>query len=202
MKLYYTQRSPYARKVRLLAIEKGLEKDLDLVEVDLKNKPADLLNVNPLGKIPALALADGSSLSDSPVICAFLDSLNKTPTLIPRSGPKRYAVLNVEGLADGICENAIGIFYETIKEPERQDTAVIHKYQGNILRTLGALETHYLKLLKSKRLTLAPIAAAAAIGYIHFRLPALGWEKQHKKLARWYKAFEARPSMQATMPKG
>lgn len=201
MKLYYTQRSPYARKVRLLAMEKGLESQLQLITVDLKNKPSELLEVNPLGKVPALKLDDGSSLSDSPVICAYIDSLNKTPTLIPRSGPKRFAVLNVEGLADGILDSAIGIFYENIKEPERQDRALIQKYKGNIQRTLTVFDTQYIKLIRSKRLTLAPLAVAAAIGYLNFRMPELGWQKQNKKLARWYKAFEARPSMQATVPK-
>ena len=48
MKLLYTKRSPFARKVRVIALEKNIP--LDLVDEDLQKKSQRLLEANPLGK--------------------------------------------------------------------------------------------------------------------------------------------------------
>ena len=91
MKLFYTKRSPYARKVRVLALEKGIT--LDLINEDLAKKSKVLLDSNPLGKVPTLILDNGDTIYDSVVICQYLDELNDTPVLIPKSGKARYEVL-------------------------------------------------------------------------------------------------------------
>ncbi len=54
MKLLYTKRSPYARKVRIVALEKDIP--LELIEEDLTKKTSTLIDKNPVGKIPALIL--------------------------------------------------------------------------------------------------------------------------------------------------
>ncbi len=200
MKLYYNKRSPFVRKVQVVAIEKGLEKQLTLIEADLKNKPQGLLDANPLGKIPALVLEDGTFIVDSPVIAAYIDSLNKTPLLIPRQAARKFRVLHIEALADGIAEAAIVAYMESLLPEEKRNQALIDKNTGMIFRTLAHLEAGEMKWLRSKRLTLAPIAVGVALGYINFRLPQIGWQKKHKKLARWFKIFEERPSMKATLP--
>ncbi|MEO0547692.1 MAG: glutathione S-transferase, partial [Pseudomonadota bacterium] len=41
-----------------------------------------------------------------------------------------------------------------------------------------------------------------ALGYLDFRHPDRNWRQGHDALAKWYATFEARPSMQATMPQG
>ena len=77
MKLLYTKRSPYARKARIVALEKKI--DLQLIDEDLTKKSPTLLSTNPIGKIPTLVLDDGEILMDSPVICKYLDGLNERP---------------------------------------------------------------------------------------------------------------------------
>ena len=65
--------SPFARKARIAASLLGLADQIDLVAVDL-NDPADTIRVqNPLGKIPALVLEDGTVYYDSRVIVEYLD---------------------------------------------------------------------------------------------------------------------------------
>ena len=68
MRLYYSPNSPYARKARIIIHELGLG---SRVEERIVKLPADaeFRAVNPLGKIPALVLDDGSAIFDSPVIC-------------------------------------------------------------------------------------------------------------------------------------
>ena len=58
MRLYYSPSSPYARKVRVLAIETGLDKKIDMVNVALTPVApnADVDKHNPIGKIPALSI--------------------------------------------------------------------------------------------------------------------------------------------------
>jgi glutathione S-transferase len=71
MRLLYTPNSPYARKVRIVALEKHTE--LVLEEVVLGDPDSPLKQHNPLGKIPVLILNDGDNLYDSKVIVEYLD---------------------------------------------------------------------------------------------------------------------------------
>ena len=116
MKLLYTKRSPYARKPRVIALEKNIP--LDLIDEDLQNKSQRLLGANPLGKVPTLVLDNGETLYDSPVICQYLDEINDKPILIPRSGPERYKVLKWEAVADDLMTVAINCYMEKVRHPK------------------------------------------------------------------------------------
>ena len=85
--LRYSLASPYARKIRIAADILGLADRIEIVGVDLAD-PADSIRLqNPLGKIPAPVLEDGSSLYDSRVIAEYLDHLAGGDKLFPsRSG--------------------------------------------------------------------------------------------------------------------
>ena len=50
MKLHISQTSPYARKCRVLILEMGLENRIDIVDNPPLDDPANLLEINPLGK--------------------------------------------------------------------------------------------------------------------------------------------------------
>src|ERR1700687_3355412 len=89
MQLFYSPNSPYARKARIIIHELGLKSRVEDLIVSL---PADakLRAVNPLGKIPALILDDGSVIYDSPVICEYLDDV-KQGKFFPRASLFREA---------------------------------------------------------------------------------------------------------------
>lgn len=53
MKLLYSPTSPYARKCRVAAIEKGLESRIEVLAVSPMANPPELLAANPLAKAPA-----------------------------------------------------------------------------------------------------------------------------------------------------
>src|SRR5882757_4527028 len=86
MKLLFSPPSPFVRKVRIAAIEKGLDGRIELVPAQPWPEPTAVIAFNPLGKVPVLLLDDGSPLYDSPVICEYLDCLGTGPALIPGSG--------------------------------------------------------------------------------------------------------------------
>jgi len=71
MKLYWSPRSPFARKVMVFAHEAGLAGRIETVRtlVSMTSPNRELMRVNPLGKIPTLVTDDGTVLFDSLVIC-------------------------------------------------------------------------------------------------------------------------------------
>lgn len=194
MKLLYTKRSPYARKVRVVAWEKKIP--LELMEEDLKNKSSQLLKANPLGKVPTLILDNGQSLCDSPVICAYLDSLKPKPRLIPQKKNERLKILHLEAIADGLLDIIVAAYLEKIRHPDHGNEDFIKAQEETILRCLKFLET---SVKEWEKWTLGSIAVGCAIGYIHFRMPHLSLPAD-SRLGKWFAQISNRPSMEATRP--
>jgi len=121
MKLYYAAASPFVRKVRMAAHELNLSDKIELVEsIVLPGKEnADYANrVNPLRKIPALQIDDGSIILDSSVICDYLNDLHGQHQLIPASGLAKWQIQTAHSMANGIMDAAVSIRYETFLRPE------------------------------------------------------------------------------------
>jgi len=192
MKLLYTKRSPYARKPRVIALEKGIA--LELIDEDLAKKSKQLLDANPLGKVPTLILEDGTTVYDSPVICQYLDALNSKSPMIPQGAHARLKVLKWEALADDLVTTAINLYMEKIRHPQDFHQDFVSTQEKNIRNAYGFIEQHLSELAE---FNLASVAIASAIGYIHFRLPHL---KVEGKLAKWFEEISLRPSMQQTVP--
>ena len=87
--LRVTPRSPFARKCLILAHEKGIFDELELKVTDLYGKHQDIDEDNPLRKVPALRLEDGTTLFDSTVICEYLDHLDGKPLFYPQDSKAR-----------------------------------------------------------------------------------------------------------------
>ncbi len=192
MQLLYTKRSPYARKVRVIALEKGIH--LELIDEDLAKKSKQLLDANPLGKVPTLILEDGTTVYDSPVICQYLDNLNTKSPMIPQGAHAKLKVLKGEALADDLVTGAINAYMEKMRHPKDFHQDFITAQEKNIKNSYAFIEQHLNEL---SEFNLASVAIASAIGYIHFRLPHL---KVEGKLAKWFEDISKRPSMLETVP--
>ncbi|MCB1682762.1 MAG: glutathione S-transferase N-terminal domain-containing protein [Alphaproteobacteria bacterium] len=199
MKLFYTPTSPYARKVRVVAIEKGLKDKIELVIAPPAENPPELQKTNPLGAVPALQLENGESLYDSPVICAYLDSLSKDNPLYPSSGIEKFRAMRAEALANGIMESGVAIVYERRRTDTGISQKIVDKHLKAIDRAIPVLEAECPAF--GEAVTIAQIAYATALGYISFRLPEISWETKAPKLAKWAETFSERPSMKETVPK-
>lgn len=79
MKLYDAPRCPYCARVRIALAVKGLAPELE--EIDLRNRPPWLYELNPVGKVPVLD--DGFILPESAVIMEYLDERYAQPSLLP-----------------------------------------------------------------------------------------------------------------------
>jgi len=195
MKLYFSPTSPYVRKVSVTAIELGIKLEAETIAVHAM--PSDYGKINPVNRIPALRLDDGSMMFDSRVICEYLDSLHGS-RLLPPAGPGRWQVLKLQVLGDGILDAAVPRMAEAARPPAQQSPARLAEYERSIRQTLDALEQAVGDLAG---LNIGTIAIGCALGYLDFRFAGDEWRKGRPALARWYEEFSRRPSMAATMPK-
>jgi glutathione S-transferase len=203
MKLRYSAASPYVRKVRVVAIEKGLAGRIETVptQVSPNKDSTDVAGDNPLMKVPSLTTDDGMSLYDSPVICEYLDSQGSGPTLFPAPGKARWTALRRQALGDGILDAALLSRYETFLRPKEflwKDW--VDGQQRKVKAGLDALEQEADSF--GKGVDIGLITIGCALGYLDFRFAADEWRKGHPKLAAWYEGFAARPSMRETVPQG
>lgn len=201
MKLLHSPTSPYARKVRIVAAEKKLELDLEVA--DPWNPNPELAKVNPLGKVPALIMDDGTSVFDSRVIVEYLDGLSPVHRLIPEASRDRIAVKRWEAIADGLCDAAILARLES-NRPDKNESSTkqIERQRGKIAACIDemARELGEREFCVGNALSLADIAAGCSLGYLKFRYTDIAWDSTHPNLARLYKKLAARASFKTTDP--
>ncbi len=201
MKLHWSPRSPFVRKVMIVAHELGLADRLDRVRtVAATTKPNDALMVdNPLSKLPTLVLADGTPIYDSPVICEYFDSLHDGRKLFPASLPERFTALRWQALGDGMLDFLLLWRNELSRPVGHQSAEHLASYAVRRNATLGSLEGDVGKL-KDAPYSIGQITLGCALSYIDFRFPADHWRETHPNLAAWHAVIAARPSFRATEP--
>jgi glutathione S-transferase len=194
MKLRYSPASPFVRKVLVTAIETGQEKEIERVKTNTADP--ELAACNPLNKIPALVLEDGAVLVDSAVICEFLDH-RKGAKLFPRNST-RWPVLSLMALCDGMMDAAILRRYETLRPEALRSSEWDQRQKGKVWNSLAELERQAPGF--GDRVDIGTLTAAIMLDYLDFRFAQEPWRDAHPNLAKWHKAFSARPSLQATLP--
>ena len=199
MKLYSSGTSPYARKVRAMAIECGIANRIDLVPQSPRDDANGYLSKNPLARIPALELEDGRVLFDSPVICEYLDSLHDGRRMFP-AAPERWAALKRQALGDGILDAAVPARLESVRPANEQSADFIRLSRANIARTVGHLDAD----ARAGRLpaggVMRTLAIAWALGYLDFRIADMAWRENAAALAGWFSDFGSRPAIAETVP--
>lgn len=195
MKLFYSTNSPYARKCRVMVIEKNLQGRVELVNLNPLENPPELLAVNPLGTVPALVTDEGLHLCESPAICEYLDSLSPHNPLYPAGG--RECVLAFAALADGIMDAAVACVMEGRRPPEKQYDAWVERKQSAIRRAIAKFAAIP---MENSPLSIGTLSLAIALSYVSFRLPQLNWQEAHPQLAAWHAQFSMRESLQTTKP--
>lgn len=198
MQLLFSPTSPYVRKVRVFAIEKGLDARIELKDANPWPDPAAVSAFNPLGKVPALVLDDGSALYDSPVICEYLDSLVPDRPLIPASGPARWRTLRQQALADGILDAAVSIVLERRRSAAERSAAAQQRAADAIRRSVATLGAELEPATNA--FDLGQISLACALDYLEFRLADLRLLRDHRAVDDWRQATGQRRSLVATRP--
>jgi glutathione S-transferase len=195
LKLYGSQISPFSRKAMVIA----RELDIKLQLLPRPENVEEFRRINPLGKIPALMLDDGSALFDSPVICEYLNELGGGKFFpgnsLWRNNSGKWKALTLQALGDGLSDAAVAIAGENRQPSPNQ--AHLDRHKAGLAAALDMLE----KVKFSEVPTIGEISVACALGYIEFRKLELDWRATRPRLSAWYEKFSDYPSMKATAPK-
>ncbi len=199
MKLHWSPRSPFVRKVMIVAHERGLLDRITCVRtVVAMSKPhTALMRDNPLSKIPTLILDDGAVIYDSPVICEYLDSLGSGPPLVPAEPRARLTALRRQALGDGFLEMMVALR----NEREREQPSKIHMESTEVRKAavLDGLDQEADDIARTP-FRIGHIAIGCALSYLDFRYADEDWRNGHSRIAAWHRSFTARPSVRATEP--
>ena len=198
MKLHWSPKSPYVRKVMILVEELHAAKDIELVRsVAAMTQPnKQLMLDNPLSKIPTLVLNDGTKLFDSVVICEYLNDHYKGE-LFPSNDQEKWQSLRWHALGDGFLDALI--LWRNERERAVPLDSLIAAFELKAMMTLDVLESE-VKDIQSSNFTIGVVALVCALGYLDYRFDALNWRSRAPKLAQWYEAIERRPSVHNTLP--
>jgi len=189
--------SPFGRKIKLAVSILGLDKEVGIEKADPTDANDSIRKQNPLGKIPALIIENGTVLYDSPVILEYLDHRAGGGKIIPQDPNQRFAALTLQALGDGILDAGILLVYEgRWRAPEKHEQKWIDYQTEKVARALGVLEANPPALTATP--DVGQITLACALGYQDLRFGGT-WRESYPRLLQWHDEFEARvPAFAAT----
>jgi glutathione S-transferase len=201
MKLHWSPRSPFVRKVMIVAHEIGIADRLDYVRtVVMTSKPnPELMLENPLSKLPTLVLDDGAVLYDSPVICEYFDGLHGGPKLFPAAGKERFTALRRQALADGFMDFLLLWRNEETRPADHRSQQHLASFAARKDAVVTSLEKEAPEL-EASAFSIGHVAIGTSLSYLDFRFAEQDWRKGHPRIAAWHEQFAARPSVLATEP--
>lgn len=195
MELFLNGTSPYARVVRIVALEKQIGDALDLSWVDPWSDDAALLGVNPHARVPVLLTDDGVALSESLLICLYLDGVGGARRLLPQA--QHGEVLAQAGVGQGLIDAAFNTVMARKHQGVEADATLLGQRRWRAIeRSLKQLDEQLGVPLTEP--LLGDIIVAVALSYIDFRLPEYAWQQAHPRLADWDAVMQTRPSFVAT----
>jgi glutathione S-transferase len=199
MKLYITPGSPYARMARIVVLEKGLEKRVEILRAQTRVADSPYYRINPSGRVPYLACDDGVGLEDSALIWDYLDGLDGKPTLGLPSGAQAWEARRLEGLARSLLDGVAVWGRELVRpENERSPTVILHEtHRSGRLTDVWEAEIEH--PVMHSALNRAQATLACALGF-EARIPGFRWRARHPRLSAWFERIAARPSFAATAP--
>jgi glutathione S-transferase len=198
MKVHGDVISPFVRMCLVTAHEVGLKDKVHLAKANAKPTEvnAALEKLNPVGKIPVLETDHHHAVYDSRVIMEYLAHVGGSSGFIPNDGVKRFRVLTLLGLAQGMGDAAVALRYELAQRPaEKQWPEWIERTKQRIRAGLDDIEANWQDALVE--VNSGTVALACVLDYIDFRHPTLHWRAGHAKTTAWAETFCKRPSMAA-----
>ncbi|AMY67602.1 glutathione S-transferase family protein [Frigidibacter mobilis] len=200
--------SIYTRIARLALIEKGVAHELAEADPFADPPPADLLALNPFGRVPVLE-HDGFVLYETAAILRYVDAGFPGPALVPVDPRAAARMTQVIGIADAhaywplvrqVYAQLVFRPFEGL-EPDAAEVAAGLAAAGPVLDALEAIAAEGLQLaggpLSLADLHLAPMIAAFASAPEGAALLAA-----RPALARWWHMMARRGSMAATTRTG
>jgi glutathione S-transferase len=201
MKLYITPGSPYARIARIIVLEKGLEKRVEIVMPQTRTTDSPYYRINPSGRVPYLTRDDGPGMEESSVICRYLDHLDGKPVFDLPAGDQAWEALRLGAVATSLLDGLSVWLRETRRPGSEQSSTTLDHEADRARRLVGHWEAEIDHPLMRGPLNLVQVTLICALG-LEARNPEFRWRDGHPKLRGWLDRLAARPSVALTVPPG
>ena len=203
MKLYDFGRAPNPRRVRVFLAEKGVTVPTEQVDiVTMQQKTPEFTALNPMQRVPALVLDDGTVLAESMAICRYFEGLHPDPPLFGR-GAKESALVEMWGrrLELHLLNAVASVFrhlHPAMQELEQPQVAAWGEAnKPRVLEFLQVLdrELQQRPFVAGEHFTVADITGLVAVDFMK---PAkLAVPPELANVHRWHAQVSQRPSARA-----
>jgi len=203
MKLYDSRMAPNPRRTRIFLAEKGISIPTEQVDMmKMEHKTPEYTALNPLQRMPALVLDDGTIITESIAICRYFEALQPEPPLFG-VGPKDIAIVEMWNRR---CElnfffTVAHVFrhsHPAMKELEvPQVAAWAEANKPRVIDFLRLLDRELgtRQFVAGDRFTVADITTMCAVDFMKpTRIPL---PEDVTNVRRWHAEVSARPSAKA-----
>jgi glutathione S-transferase len=203
MKLYDGGRAPNPRRVRVYLAEKGIKIPTEQVDLGaMAHKSPAYAAVNPLQRVPALELDDGTIITESIAICRYFELLHPQPPLFGRD-PKDVALVEMwqRRIELHLLFPISHIFRNLHPAMAKMEVPQVPAWaEANKPRVLEFLQLLDAELAKHRYITGENFTVADITGLValDFMKPAkLSIPENLANVTRWHAELSARPSASA-----
>ncbi len=209
MKFYDCKTAPSPRRVRLFAVEKGIE--LDTVQVDLRSGEQlseGFRQINPDCAVPVLELDDGTCISEVLAICSYLEDIHPEPPLFGRTPAERAEVLmwytkieqqGLTGIMEGFRNFSKGFKDRALPGPDNyaQIPALAERGRLKVERFFERLDKHLegRQYIAGDGFSIADISALVMVDFA--AAIKVSVSDDAAELGRWYASVSSRPAASA-----
>lgn len=192
--------SPYARKVRIQLLEKGIPFELETTVP--WNADTAAPDFNPLEKIPVLICPGGDTVYDSRFINEWIEAKHSEPPLVPGDADARLECRRFEVLADGICDALVLMLFENTRAADKRSAPWFARQSRKVEGGLAEIARRAGQgpFVMGANFSIADIAVGSMLGYLALRWPEHNWRQQHRGLDALSRSLEERPSFRQTTP--
>lgn len=203
MKLYDSKTAPNPRRTRIFLAEKGIVIPTEQVDImAMQHKTPEYAAINPLQRMPALVLDDGTVITESIAICRYFEMLNPEPPLFGL-GPKDAAIVEMWNRRAEInfFSNVAAVFRHTHPAMKELEVPQIPAWaEANRPRVIWFLELADRELANREfvagdRYTVADITMQVAVDFM--KPGRLAMPEGASNVKRWHAAVSRRPSASA-----
>jgi glutathione S-transferase len=199
MKLYITPGSPYARIVRIVILEKGLQDRVEVIVAQTRRANSPYYQVSPSGRVPYLVRDDGVGMEESAFICDYLDRLSGSSGPHFRGHSEDWEARRLEALARSMMDG-LAVWSRELGRPRDEQSPTVNAHERARSERMADLwEREIGRPWMHGPLDMAQITLGCALG-LEARIPDFRWRDGRPKLSAWYERMAARPSFQATVP--
>ena len=203
MKLYDSRQAPNPRRTRIFLAEKGIAVPTEQVDImTMQHKTPEYTAINPLQRMPALVLDDGTVITESIAICRYFEALQPEPPLFG-VGAKEIALIEMWNRR---CElnfmaNVANVFrhlHPAMKElevPQVAEWGEANKPRVTWFLELLDRELAARPFVAGDRFSVADITALVAYDFMKPSKLAVPDNLSHVR--RWHADVSARPSAKA-----